>query len=314
MSYPPINHPVVGPDGLLTVPWRSYFQTLSSGVVPGATAINQLTGDVTAGPGTGAQVATIAASAVTTTKIADANVTYAKIQDVSAASRLLGRGSSSGAGDVQEITLGSGLTMTGTSLAASGGSGDSPWPAFTTPVDGDFSWVNQGGASVTVNANGGICLSVPTSASTNLRCRVKTAPSTPYTITAAFLINMAAEDFQNAGLCFRDSGAGTLSTLLVLGATAGLPALVASKWNSATSFSADYLSVSRPYSSGLLYLRIADDGTDRIYSYSADGYQFLTLHTVGRTDFLTANQVGFFGNVQNSASAMDVTLISWEET
>lgn len=47
-------------------------------------------------------------------------VTYAKMQNVSAASRLIGRGDS-GSGDPQEITVGSGLTMTGTTLSASGG-------------------------------------------------------------------------------------------------------------------------------------------------------------------------------------------------
>jgi hypothetical protein len=50
-------------------------------------------------------------------------VTYAKLQNVSAASRLLGRGSAGGAGDPEEITLGSGLSMANAVLSASG-SGD----------------------------------------------------------------------------------------------------------------------------------------------------------------------------------------------
>jgi hypothetical protein len=60
---------------------------------------------------------TNSAGAVT---IANDAVTYAKMQNVSAASKLLGRGDS-GAGDVQEITLGTGLTMSGTTLNSSGG-------------------------------------------------------------------------------------------------------------------------------------------------------------------------------------------------
>lgn len=72
-----------------------------------------LTGDVT-GSGAGSFAATIANDAVT----------FAKMQNASAASKLLGRGSAAGAGDFEELTLGSGLTLTGTNLSASGGSAE----------------------------------------------------------------------------------------------------------------------------------------------------------------------------------------------
>ena len=43
-------------------------------------------------------------------------ITYAKLQDITAASRVLGRGSAAGAGDPQELTLGTTLAMSGTVL------------------------------------------------------------------------------------------------------------------------------------------------------------------------------------------------------
>jgi hypothetical protein len=55
---------------------------------------------------------TAAARADHVHSIADDAVTYAKMQDVSAASRLLGRGSAGGSGDVEEITVGGGIEFT----------------------------------------------------------------------------------------------------------------------------------------------------------------------------------------------------------
>jgi hypothetical protein len=62
-----------------------------------------LTGDVTATAGSNS------------TTIANNAVTYAKMQDVTAASRVLGKGTS-GAGDPEELSLGSGLAMDTTTL------------------------------------------------------------------------------------------------------------------------------------------------------------------------------------------------------
>lgn len=59
--------------------------------------------------------------------VPDDSITYAKIQNVSGASLLLGRGAGGGAGDVQEITLGTNLSMSGTTLNASGGGAGASW-------------------------------------------------------------------------------------------------------------------------------------------------------------------------------------------
>ena len=75
-----------------------------------------LTGDVTTTAG--ALATTIASNAVTTAKINNAAVTYAKIQNASA-NTLLGNPTGSGA-TPSEITLGAGLTFSGTTLVSSG--------------------------------------------------------------------------------------------------------------------------------------------------------------------------------------------------
>lgn len=191
------------------------------------------------------------------------------------------------------------------------------WPLPTLPIDADFSWVNQGAASKSTALGGGITIVDPVVAGTNERLLVKTAPSTPYTITAmitaTFLANSGGP---HAGICFRESSSGKIHYCSIQddsnGATTTNGRLYSAKMDSATSFNATYQAYMFPIGFPI-WLRITDNGTNRLCSFSRDGVNFIQFHSIGRTDFLTANQVGFIvGN--SSAFEIAATLHSWKET
>jgi hypothetical protein len=260
--------------------------------------------------------------AVAAGTLADDSVTNAKLAEMADAT-VKGRASGAGTGNPTDLSAaqvtaivasGSGggtsnfLRADGTWAAPSGSGATFPWASPTAPVNGDFAWINQGSATVSANASG-IGLVIPASSALSLRIRKKAAPSTPYTITAGFMVMVRNSSLHTAGLCFRQSSDGKIATLAIIGGTSW--GLYSQKLNSPTSFSADYASRTF-WPLYPIWLRIADDGSNRICSYSCNGYDFEQLHSVGRTDFLTADEVGFFGNDETNTGNV-VQLFSWAE-
>lgn len=196
------------------------------------------------------------------------------------------------------------------------GSAWAPWgPIYplTRPVDADFAWINQGGASV-VDGGGGICLIAP-GGTINVRLRKKAAPATPYVITACILpmLPAATTDSAGFGLAFREAGTGELQVFGWGNQAGGGAKMISWKFTSPTAFSASYNTFAIVPSTPV-WLRIADNGTNRICSWSPDGQNWFVFHTVGRTDFLTADEVGFFIYTQFSITPETaITLLSWKE-
>jgi len=181
-------------------------------------------------------------------------------------------------------------------------------------ISGLTSWINQGGASADTTHGGILLVDGSPSGGNNVRLLKQTAPSTPYTITAGFTGWVPIQqNFLNFGLAFRESSSGKLSTCHLQSTSAVTPAsfaLRSQKYNSPTSSTTSYVAYPTDLA-GMIYLRISDDGTNRKCYISADGINFSQFHSVARTDFLTANEVGFFVESNNATFSASVWLTSW---
>lgn len=193
--------------------------------------------------------------------------------------------------------------------------------AYTLPVTAGFSWVNQGTASLVDSAGIYSSLIIPSVGSRSVKARVKSTPATPYTITALLLHSApVAASFPDAGLCWRESSSGKLVRFVLTMQGGVQPVVFLAKENSPTSFNSSYtLSFAEAYNmvAGLavisvpFWMRLTDDGTNRKCWFSADGDHWFLVHSVGRTDFITPDQIGFCG--QPDSTAMTLRVINWVE-
>ena len=185
--------------------------------------------------------------------------------------------------------------------------------SLTDPPTAGWSWVNQDTA-VLDTTHGGISIRGTTGgAAQSLNCYVRAAPSTPYTVTGMLLADYDYYANPGYGLVWRSSGDGKLTVMYLWGYTPSIMQI--NKYNSPTSANANYGEATWwvPEDSGIYprYLRLEDNGVTRYASISNDGFHFPYIFGIGRTDFHTPDQVGFFVN----AFSKDVTarLIHWKE-
>jgi hypothetical protein len=192
------------------------------------------------------------------------------------------------------------------------GSASAPWGPvfpFTAPDNSAFSDHNS---PTVVTTQGGIFISTAASAGDQNRLRVRAVPgATPYTTTIAFIPRFIIENFHNCGLYVTN---GTALIGLYVGSDSGVLRLKVDKWTNSTTFSANAANLIFTPTSGVIFLRYTDDGTNRLLSYSLDGQNFEQIFSEGRTTFLTATNEGFGVHVANGTRGTGMTLLSYART
>lgn len=173
-------------------------------------------------------------------------------------------------------------------------------------VPGDFTYVNQGSSTVT-DVGDATLATVPVG--TALEGLFKTELGTPYTITMLGLLYPHTQGGSiNMGLSWRDSVADDWVNLYSSG--------IVNKWTGASTFSANYTTdisntdfLSRP-----VLFEISDNGTNRISRIAPLGFPLVQTHSVGNTDFLTADQIGVFFYNNSGTGTSRFVILSYEES
>lgn len=182
---------------------------------------------------------------------------------------------------------------------------------YPPPPAAQFTWVNQGSGTATDLADG-LLMSAPSAGAFNVKGLVQSTPGTPWTATLGYIPDAVAVTSLGVGMMTRASGSGNI----VHYDWSGLqPAMNMLKLTSPTVNSGSFYTIVNPPSptyagSSLLWLRVVDDGTNRISYYSRDGIYWRLTHTVARTDHLTADQVGLMLRVDGGFASMKV--VSWQ--
>lgn len=216
---------------------------------------------------------------------------------------------------------------------AGGGSGVSPYfgniPTLTSPgALTNWTWVNQGSAAG-MATNGGLYInSNAVSGTHSLKGLVISTPAPPYEYEAAVgMLNPATANWDAlTGIVIQESSSGKLMTCQLEndgGLGSGQPPnfmfASATYWTSPTNPIQDQVIdyyrwlgwTSQPL------IRYGDDGTNRYCKISMDGGNtWLKYVNQSRTANLTADRIGFFGDVWegSATSAWAAMLMSWKRT
>lgn len=199
------------------------------------------------------------------------------------------------------------------------GDGSTAWNDLAWSTDAPFipppstGWTAMNSPSITADLNGRV-QTYTAGASDNWKGEYRTlSPASNYTVTTNMIWTSPGQHYFFAGMILKNSGGNSFAQFGLWAAGTSPPVLYlgSSKWTSVTAFSAEYAKTALfgTLAGGVPnWLRIRDDGTNRYFEFSHDRYYWATAFSVGRTDFVTPDQIGWAMSSNNAAGANTVAL------
>lgn len=144
---------------------------------------------------------------------------------------------------------------------------------------------------------------------------LKSLPSAPYTIETSFSAHMNASNYRECCLILRSSSTSRFISFSWVSNAVDTGTIGLAKFTNETSYNSSYTPTD-PFRSAyypLIHFKIVDNGTNRIYYYSLDGYNWIQLLSTTNTDWTTPNQIGFGSQAASSLSPSKLVVYSYKE-
>lgn len=171
----------------------------------------------------------------------------------------------------------------------------------------DTTWLNQGTATRTIT-NGSVYLQKPNiTGHDDIACRVVTIPGAPvsYTLTVGYSLTVLSPGSGGTGgyAAVANSGSGKVSIAGHL-SLASYSSLVAHVTTLTSNFTAIVANAGSVIYHAPVWVRIQDNGTNLLYSFSNDGINFIQYFSEANTAFMSrADQAGFC--IMNESATTD---------
>jgi hypothetical protein len=186
-------------------------------------------------------------------------------------------------------------------------------PGILPPNAASWTTINFGTSTLS-DAYGYLKL-IPQMGTDEQRIAVRTAPSTPYTVTALFEFVGEHVNVYNAGFCIRDTTTVSGNNHLVVWHVGYGNAVNISlqNWTGEHNFSSTV--ATHPIGDFVgrhLWMQFSDNGTNFFFRWSPNGLDWFTWGSAGRTAWLTTpNQIGFSINNWAGSGQGQVNVLSW---